>query len=202
MEGFTQFPDDTEAIPVPSQMLGILLEDIMDMAELKCILRFFWYLEQEEGDARAVTAKTLLEDKTLQVALGSVESIRQGFQQAINRGTLLEVASPDGDLAYAVHNPRNRNRSFASPETLVPPLVIEDSSVEDAGSRILIVSLYEKVIGKTLDQMIGDELKDAENRYPSSLIQEVFRLAEVSDKCNWSYIRTTLESRFKESNRK
>lgn len=188
------FPEDAESIPVPSHMLSQLLEDIKDVAELKCTLRFFWFLEQDETGV--VTKKALLEDKVLQEALGSVESIRQGLQQAINRGTLLEVASPSGEPAYAVHNPQNRQ--FASTGPLVSPLVIMDSSVEDAGSRSLIVSLYEKVIGKTLTQMVGDELKDAEDRYPSSLIQEVFRQAELNDKCDWRYIRTTLESRFNE----
>jgi hypothetical protein len=196
MASFTHFPDDSEAIPIPSQMLGALLEDIKDMAELKCTLRFFWHLEQEEGEPRAVTAKALLEDKVLQEALGSIESISQGLQQAINRGTLLEIASAGGELAYAVHTPDNRQ--FGSPKSIVPPLVIEDSSVGDSNFRTSIISLYEKVIGKTLTAMTGEELKDVEDRYPWKLIQEVFREAELKDIHDWRYINKTLESRFSE----
>ena len=51
-DGFTR---GMKLLPVPSPLLGSLLADIDDVAELKCTLRMLWYTAQVAGapkDAR------------------------------------------------------------------------------------------------------------------------------------------------------
>ena len=44
MPPFDGLPSGVRSVPVPAPLLGELLEDIGDLAELKCALRFFWLL--------------------------------------------------------------------------------------------------------------------------------------------------------------
>jgi DNA replication protein len=54
-----------------------------------------------------------------------------------------------------------------------------------------IFILYEQNIG-LLSPLIADELKDAEDQYPSEWIEAAFREAVLQNKRKWSYIRAIL----------
>ena len=72
MAAFSGFSGGTRSVPVPSPLLGPLLEEITDVAELKCTLRFLWHLAQRKGQPRMVRASALLEDDVLLAALGRI----------------------------------------------------------------------------------------------------------------------------------
>ena len=63
-----------------------------------------------------------------------------------------------------------------------------------------IFSLYEDNIGM-LSPMIGEELKEAERRYPSSWIEDAIREAVSNNKRNWRYIMAIL-NRWEQEGRK
>ena len=46
---FNGFPDRVRSIPAPAPLFGTLLEQIDDLAELKCLLRVLWLLQQKKG---------------------------------------------------------------------------------------------------------------------------------------------------------
>ena len=66
---FEGFPRRVRFVPVPSPVFGPLLEQIDDLAELKCMLRVIWLLHEKKGYPRYVTLKELLADRTLVTAL-------------------------------------------------------------------------------------------------------------------------------------
>ena len=55
-----------------------------------------------------------------------------------------------------------------------------------------IFSIYEANIGM-LTPMIADELREAENLYPASWIEDAFREAVEQNKRSWRYIERILE---------
>ena len=99
---FAGFPDGTRSLPVPSPLLGSLLEQIDDLAELKCTLRFLWHAAQVAGAPKAVLEAALEADPVLLAALGSPEAVRRGLGLATARGTLLRA-----DGRYLLHTPQN-----------------------------------------------------------------------------------------------
>ena len=66
---FEGFPRRVRFVPVPSPVFGPLLEQIGDLAELKCMLRVIWLLHEKKGYPKYVTLKELLADRTLVTAL-------------------------------------------------------------------------------------------------------------------------------------
>ena len=62
---FSGFPRGVHATPVPDPVLGLLLEQIVDLAELKVTLRGFWLAHQKKGTLRAVSQEEFLNDKVL-----------------------------------------------------------------------------------------------------------------------------------------
>jgi DnaD/phage-associated family protein len=55
-----------------------------------------------------------------------------------------------------------------------------------------IFQLYEDNIG-LLSPILADELRDAEESYPASWIEDAFRIAVTKNARNWRYIRAILE---------
>ncbi len=127
--GGAGFETGVRSLPVPAPLLGSLLAEIDDVAELKCTLRFLWYAAQVKGSPKAVPAPTLEADGVLATALGSTEEVRRGLRLACSRGTLLEAAG-----RYLLNTPENRRgaaRLTPDPSTAPPrePVVAERSNV-------------------------------------------------------------------------
>ena len=90
---FEGFPRRVRFVPVPSPVFGPLLEQIDDLAELKCMLRVIWLLHEKKGYPRYVTLKELLADRTLVTALADSGSpdhaeVKRAMSRAVERGTL------------------------------------------------------------------------------------------------------------------
>lgn len=178
---FPGFADAARSVPVPAPMLGDLLAEITDEAELKCALRFLWHQAQVPGSPKRVPAERLLTDGVLLAALGSRERAAHGVQLAVERGLLLKA---DGWLL--LNTPRNRQAAGmlgrAPSETAAP----------GAAAPPTIFALYEENIG-ALTPMIADELRDAEKEYPVGWVEDAIKEAAASNARSWRYIAKVLE---------
>jgi DNA replication protein len=196
MANFPGFLDVTRSVPVPSTLLGPLLEEITDMAELKCTLRFLWYLAQVKVRPRTVQASALREDEVLLTALGSAEAVSRGLGLAVERGTLLLASSSDGmggasEAVYLLHTPENKRLA----ESLGPPphqVGFRAGERRPAEQRFNIFTLYEENIG-VLTPLVADGLRAAETSYPGKWIEDAFREAVEHNKRSWRYISAILE---------
>jgi DnaD/phage-associated family protein len=99
MTGFAGFPTGKNPyVPVPEVFFTVLLPEIEDSAELKVTLHLFWLLAKKKGNPRCVSDRDLLDDQVLLRSLKRrgdprppEERLRQGLEQALARGTLLQI---------------------------------------------------------------------------------------------------------------
>lgn len=198
---FSGFPRRVRSIPVPAPLFGALLEQIDDLAELKCALRILWLLQQKKGFPRFVTLKEARADRTLAKALPpEPDAIPKALDACVRRGTLTMAVSGkggDAERLYALNTEADRLAlSRAAADAVVvghsqsrPVQEPWDASVE----RPNIYALYEANIGM-LSPIIAEELKEAEALYPMAWIERAFREAVNQNAHNWRYIKRILEN--------
>ena len=202
---FNGFPDRVRSIPAPAPLFGTLLEQIDDLAELKCLLRVLWLLQQKKGYPRFVSHSEALADRAMATAIGgSVRDISGALDACVRRGTLaLAVISANGERTgeeerlYALNTERDRR---ALTQTASDAFVVGHSQTEPTPEpwdatveRPNIFALYESNIGM-LSPMIADELKEAEEFYPMDWIEDAFREAAAHNVRNWRYIARILDN--------
>ena len=172
-------------MPVPSPLLGSLLGEIDDMAELKCTLRFLWHAAQVSGSPKWVGADTLEADAMLLGALGSREAVRAGLAAASARGTLVESGG-----RYLLGTPENQRTASTSDAAASTPTATpaEARRVE----RENVFALYESNVG-LMTPLVADQLRDAETEYPAEWIEAAIREAAERNVRNWRYIASILE---------
>ena len=199
---FSGFPDRVRSIPAPAPLFGTLLEQIDDIAELKCLLRVIWLLQQKKGYPRFVAHSEALADRALVAALqGGAAEIGKSLDACVRRGTLaMTIVERDGneERLYALNTDRDR-RALA--QAASDAFVVGRSQTEptpeawDAADveRPNIFALYESNIGM-LSPMIADELKEAEAFYPNEWIVDAFREAAAHNVRNWRYIARILDN--------
>ena len=206
---FNGFPDRVRSVPAPAPLFGALLEQIDDLAELKCLLRILWLLQQKKGYPRFVTHSEALADRALATAIGSEDhAISTALDACVRRGTLaMAIIDNDGneERLYALNTGRDR-RALA--QATSDAFVVGHSQTEPTPEpwdatieRPNIFALYESNIGM-LSPMIADELKEAETLYPQEWIADAFREAAVQNVRNWRYIVRILESWEREGRRR
>lgn len=190
MASFDGFPSGSRSVPVPAALLGSLLAEIDNIAELRCTLRFFWYLGQLHGPGRSVPSITLESDEVLLRALESSSAIREAMGVAVARGTLLVAADASGERQYLANDPDGRRtvRSFVSGSKghtwsglTAPP-----------SKRANIFALYEDNIGM-VTPMLAEELRDAEATYSIDWIEAAVREAVENNVRTWRYVARILE---------
>ena len=202
---FNGFPDRVRSIPAPAPLFGTLLEQIDDLAELKCLLRVLWLLQRKRGYPRFVSHSEALADRAMATAIGgSVRDISGALDACVRRGTLaMAVISANGERTgeeerlYALNTERDR-RALA--QTASDAFVVGHSQTEPTPEpwdatveRPNIFALYESNIGM-LSPMIADELKEAEEFYPMDWIEDAFREAAAHNVRNWRYIARILDN--------
>jgi DNA replication protein len=165
-------------------MLGSLLAEIDDIAELKCCLRMLWHAAQVAGVPKWVDESTLIADDVLTRALGSPDAIRAGLRAAVARGVLVEAGG-----RYLVHTPENaRTAAQTAPQSHHDDVPTEARTDEAPN----IFALYEANIG-LLTPMVADQLRDAEQTYPVEWIEAAIREATESNARSWRYISAVLD---------
>ena len=198
---FSGFHRKVRYVPVPGPLLGALLEQIDDLAELKCTLRLVALLNQKRGHPRFVSLGELQADRTLARSLSgdgepASEKIETAIGRAVGRGTVIVASvehSGHRQQLFALNTAADR----ASMEKLsdgptpggIPPV---QEPWEEPADRPNIFGLYEQNIG-LINPMIADELREAEELYPEDWIEDAFREAVSQNKRSWRYIARILE---------
>ena len=198
---FAGFPRKVRFTPVPSPLFGPLLEQIDDLSELKCTLRLIWLLHQKKGYPRYVSLGSLLTDRVLVKALASGEvdpraEIERALTLAVRRGIFCAgtVSGDDkGDRVYTLNTESDRKAlaELVGDEPL-PEAPSPAEPWDNGAQRPNVFGLYEDNIGM-LSPMIAEELKEAEELYPQSWIEDAFREAVGHNKRSWRYIAAILE---------
>ena len=198
---FSGFPSRVRFVPVPGPMFGPVLEEIDDLAELKCTLRVIWLLHHKRGYPKFVTFKELRADRTLARALafdGSSHGaqLEGSLARAVERGTLrtASIGQDGGQQRIFVLNTEPYRKAL---ETMLrgdvdPGPLPNLEPWEGAVERPNIFGLYEDNIGM-MTPMIADELREAEQLYTGTWIEEAFREAVGHNKRSWRYITRILE---------
>ncbi len=196
---FRGFPSRTNFTPIPNSFFSSLLPQIDDLAELKVTLYIFWALYRQKGYPRFVTYSELRGDESLMAGIqgNDVEEdqLQHALESAVKRGTLLSLRierDEGADDLYFLNSENDRRAiiQIESGEIQIDGIVrIEPASTEE---RPNIFALYEQHIG-LLTPMIAEDLKEAENIYPASWIEDAFREAVDLNKRNWRYISRILE---------
>ena len=198
---FSGFPDRVRSVPAPAPLFGTLLEQIDDIAELKCLMRVMWLLQQKKGYPRFVTHSEALADRTLATSIqGNADTVSDALDACVRRGTLaMAIIEHEGDeeRLYALNTNRNRRAlAQAASDSFVVGYSLTEPTPEPWDAKVErpnIFALYESNIGM-LSPMIADELKAAESLYPTDWIEDAFREAALQNVRNWRYIVRILES--------
>ncbi len=195
MKGFPGFPPGkTRLVTLPDAVFGELLPLIDDLAELKVTLHCYWRLSQEQGAARFVRQRDLLNDEALLAGLAGDDppgAIKNALERAVARATLLHVrVERQGETQdwYFANTPKGRAAVRGARQGQWPDQAPALAQV----TRPNIFVLYEQNIG-LLQPLIADELRQAERDYPRDWIEDAFRLAAQANVRRWSYVRAILE---------
>ena len=203
--GTDGFNRSVQYTPVPNPLLGPLLEQIDNLAELKCTLRMISLLHKKKGIPKFVTFGELAADKSLAKSINNVHGIhdlKETIALSVQRGIFLEVATNSHkETAYLLNTEQSRKliesmtgSTEESPLQSIPPAGSPSHPIPSSigADSPNIFSIYESNIGM-LTPMIADELREAENLYPASWIEDAFREAVEQNKRSWRYIERILE---------
>ncbi len=197
---FSGFGRGMKFTPVPNAILGPLLEQIQDAAELKVTLRSVWLFHRKRGRPQVARQSEFLNDPTLLRGLGGLgraprEEIRRGLELAVGRGTLL-MHQPDEDdestQVFILNTEAGRIilAQLRQGEDLGPAeagVVDHELEEEPVGAKPNIFGLYEDNIGP-LSPMLAEQLREAESAYPGDWLNDAFQIAVAENKRNWRYI--------------
>ena len=197
MKVFSGFPaGKVRNISLPEPFFDDLLPLIDDLVELKVTLGCLKMLAAKDGPVRWVTHSELAADRHLMRGLEAGESgLAQGLERAIARGTLLKARdTTSGETLYFANSERGRAA------VAVLERGATTTTVEVAAARPNIYQLYEQTIG-TLTPLIADDLREAEQEYPATWIEDAFREAARQNARSWAYVKKVLESRARRGKR-
>ncbi len=184
-------------IGLPPELFTDVLPSITLPSELKVTFHVFYRLNRQRGTPRRISWDELAGDHILRQSLRSLAKLRspeelldEGLEAAVRRTTLLLVVQPgEGRFVnwYLVNTPANVAwvKQMEGQEPLHPNTPAPEQ-------RSSLVALYEQNIG-LVTPLLVDELREAEERYPASWIEEAIREAVRTNARSWRYIRTVLE---------
>jgi DnaD/phage-associated family protein len=195
---FTGFPaGKVRFTPIPAQFFSELLPQIDDLGELKVTLYALWRLNRMEGAFRFLRRADFLEDGRFLQGLGASQEqdLDEALERCLQRGTLLRASldlEGGEEYYYFLNTPKGRAavdalergewRPSGDPQA---PFILEDEPPN-------IFRLYEENFGP-LTPMIAESLRDAENTYPASWIEDAIRLAVENNVRRWSYVAAILD---------
>lgn len=195
---FTGFTTD-KLVGLPPELFSEVVPQITLASELKVTLHVFYRLNRMRGPSpRRVSWDELAADRTLRRSLRAVSKLRapeellaEGLEAAVRRTTLLHVVLPDDGRAvnwYVVNTAANRlwAEQVGQAQAALAP---NDALPDD---RPPLITLYEQNIG-LVTPLLLDELREAEERYPTHWIEDAIREAVRANARSWRYIRRVLE---------
>ena len=190
---FSGFPRGVRFTPVPNPVFGELLERVDDLAELRCTLRIIRLLHEKKGNPRWVSHRELMSDWPLLRASSTggrnaEAEVARGLRLAVQRGTILASGAEPGSERYTLNTEEGRRAAAeyggAGDDDATP--------WEGPAERPNVYALYEDNI-EMLSPIIAEELKEAEEQYPESWIEDAIREAARANRRSWRYIAAILE---------
>jgi len=186
---------------LPTLFFSELLPQIDHIHELKVTLYALWQVTKLEGAFRYLREIEFAEDVQFMAGMGETPQARSraladGLDRAVERGTFLRVPIPrrqkDPPL-YFFNSPQGRAAAKAIQEETWRPGQSFPPSPKLSMERPNIFQLYENNIGP-LTPLIADTLRDAENVYPETWLQEAVEIAVENNVRKWNYIEAILHS--------
>jgi DnaD/phage-associated family protein len=192
---------------LPGPFFRELLPAIDHLGELKVTLYAFWRLDRMEGVFRWFRRGDLIEDSVFMQGLGpdpsSAEAaLDDALRRCERRGTFLRASLPleEGEEdVYFINSPKGRAAIQAIARGEWRPELDQALPLELVKDRPNIYRLYEEHIGP-LTPMIAEALREAEDAYPESWVEEAIRIAVENNVRRWSYVEAIL-SRWQEGGR-
>lgn len=192
---------------MPAVAMGEWLAQIDDPGELKVTLRTVGLLAVEPARGAmppSLSLDDLLDDGALRRAteLGTDQAIRRALAAALRRETLLAIRA-GGDVHLLGNDERAREYLAKTGLTPLMPADIGKTEVIEAtvsesgepakrgAARANIFALYERYIG-TFGHGTAEQLKAAEEEFPTSWIEEAFEIANNQNAPSWGYVRAIL----------
>ncbi len=200
MPSFKGFPEGkTRLTPIPSPLFTDLLPEIDHLEELKVTLYVFWQLDRREGTFRFLRRADFTGDKRFMQGLGknapeAEVALDEALERAVGRGTLLKamLATEAGEQAfYFLNSPRGRAAVEAIGTGKWQPAGEARAPVELSLERPNIFRLWEENMGP-LTPMIAETLRDAEESYPVTWIEDAVRIAVERNARNWRFVEAIL----------
>ncbi|HET7010852.1 MAG TPA: DnaD domain protein [Anaerolineales bacterium] len=190
---FSGFPEGpSRPTPLPDVFFTELLPSIDHLGELKVTLLAIRALAGKEGPYRYLSHAELVADADLQAVLGGAEALEEALERAVARGSLLRVPVEKERDVYFLNSPKGRAALRALEAGEWRPQELAGATIDLTPSRPTIFALYEQNIGP-LTPMIAEHLREAEESYPQSWIEEALRIAVDNNVRKWSYVRAILE---------
>ena len=218
------FPDKSKFTPVPNLLFGQLLEEVIDVRQLKCLLRLIFMIHQKKGFPRFITWEELISDRVLRIALSDDTYDPNEIPNHSNRdsdtyvyklactlheldllGLILSVDKHEsiGGLsvanAFLINNEEGR-RGINSVRGRFDVNVGIKMQGTLTGERNHLLQNRSNIFSLyeenigIIGHIMAEELKEAEKEYPESWLNEAFKEAVVQNKRNWSYIKAILHN--------
>jgi DNA replication protein len=185
---------------IPNTFFSELLPTIDHLGELKVTLYAFWALGKKDGPFRYLQKVEMEQDPILLSALNepglsAIESLEDSLERAVARGTLLRATltfSQGEEVFYFINSFKGRAAIKAINDGKWEPSRDHGAPIKLDVELPNIFTLYEHNIGP-LTPMIADILRDAEDTFPQSWIEEAMEIAVQNNVRKWSYISAILE---------
>jgi DnaD/phage-associated family protein len=195
---FTGFTTD-RLVRLPPELFTEVLPQITLPSELKVTLHVFYRISRLRGSApRRLGWDDLLSDEVLRRSLRAVSKLRpfddmlsEGLDAAVRRTTLLHIVTPESGRAtnwYLINTAANRLWVEQIAAATIQPEPVQAEPEE----RPSLAAIYEQNIG-LITPLLLEELREAEERYPTPWIEDAIREAVRSNARSWRYVRKVLE---------
>ncbi|MEN8098000.1 MAG: DnaD domain protein [Chloroflexota bacterium] len=201
MQGFGGFQSGQQTIvPVPVRFFSDLLPIIDHLGELQVTLYALWALSRKEGTIRWLNRHDFTDDPILMGALAQGHrstdaALDEALERAVARGTLLAVTMEGAEgteCFYFLNSEKGRDAIDMITRGEWLPEVERSLPVSLAAERPNSFVLYEQNVGP-LTPMIAEQLRDAEESYPTGWIEEAIQIAVNNNARSWAYISRILE---------
>ena len=200
-KGFAGFPaGQIRSTSIPSSFFSDLLPAIDHLGELKVTLYALWSLAHSEAEFPYLTRQQMIEDQLLMEGfdrspISAAEILDDSLERSVARGSLLKASLEleEGPQAlYFLNGPQGRAALEAIESGNWRPSGEPEAPVELRVERPNIFNLYEQNIGP-LTPLIAERLRDAEQTYPESWIEDAIRIAVENNVRKWRYAEAILE---------